>query len=264
MSGWNFATAAYTDFPLRHPGVTSIEERVDGPWSSEEGEPVSGRLPSTALPHLRVLEKAYTTTHSLRDYFDTAANRPIKQELFDIAKLPTAQKNLCTLDFRGEISCWRRREKEESSEDENDDETREERDHRHQREERTFQEREKTRLPAILRSVLPYLTNLETLSNEMDSSNGTYSSKSNGVTYLEPMDRCDFYAILDLLPKKKEGKLKVLRLKDSRAAADPRAGRIREWVSEMNHDTEHGQAIQGSLRVLEWCGQKSSVIELCV
>lgn len=96
----------------------------------------------------------------------------------------------------------------------------------------------------------------------MDSSNGSYNLETKNFTYPESMNRRDLYAILDLLPKKRLGKLKVLRLKDSRAAADPRAGRIREWVSEMNHDMGQDEALQGSLRAMEWCGEKSSVIEL--
>jgi hypothetical protein len=124
-SGWNFSPAAYTDFLVRHPGLVSIEERVDGPYGSEERS-VPARLPTTALPNLRVLEKGYTDTHGLRDYFDPAAGRPIdtlilhvhdyqgvEQELHDIAALPTA-KTLRTLEFRGEIGCWRRRSRAES------------------------------------------------------------------------------------------------------------------------------------------------------
>lgn len=214
-----------------------------------------------------MLEKRGTGTHSLRDYFDTAANRRIdalvlhvndfqgiEQELLGIAVLPTAQRRLRTLEFRDEISCWRRHEREESSEDDGDDETPEERYQRLQHAEQIFQVREQKRLPAILKTVLPHLTNLETLSIEIDSSNGIYNSETNGTTYSEPMNRRDFYAILDLLPKMKEGRLKVLRLKDPRATADPRSGHIREWISEITHEMAEGEAVQGSLRALEWCG----------
>ena len=117
-------------------------------------------------------------------------------------------------------------------------------------------------MPAILKAALPHLTNLATLSIEMDSSNGTYNPETKDFVYPEPMNRRDLYAILDLLPKKKAGKLNVLRLKDSRTAPDPRAGRIREWVSETNYDLDEDEAVQGSLRALKWCGEKESVIEL--
>lgn len=79
----------------------------------------------------------------------------------------------------------------------------------------------------------PYKTNLETLSIKKDSSNSSYNSGTKGSTCPEPMNRQDLYAILDLLPKKRQGNLAVLGWKDSRAAADPKAGRIREWVSGM-------------------------------
>ncbi|KAF3048568.1 hypothetical protein E8E11_004647 [Didymella keratinophila] len=273
-SGWNFNPAAYTDFLVWHTGLTSFVERVDGPYESEECGPVSIWLPTTALLNLRVLEKEYTDTHNLRNYFESAADRPIdtlilhvrnyediKQELLVIAGSLIAQ-TLRTLEFRGEISCWRRRDREERSEDEVDDEPPEERDQRQEQAKQAAQQRERKRLPTILRVVLPHLTNLETLSIEMDSSNGTYNSETKGFTCPEPMKRRDLYAILDLLPKKKEGKLKVLRLTDSRAAADPRAGRIREWVSQMNYGMVEDEVVQGSLTVLEWCGEKSSIIEL--
>lgn len=273
--GWNFAPATYTNFLVRHPNLTSIAECLDGPWHSGEGEAVQVRLPTAALPNLRVLEKRYAGTHGLRDYFDTTANRQIdalvvhvndfqgvEQELLEIAVLPTAQRRLRTLEFRGKISCWRRREREDSSEDDSADETPEQRDQRLQHAEKIFQAREQKRLPAILKSVLPHLTSLETLSIEMDSSNGIYDSEASGTTYPEPMSRRDFHAILDLLPKSKEGRLKVLRLEDARATADPRSGRIREWICEMNDEITEGEAVQGSLRTLEWCGQQSSVIEL--
>lgn len=148
-SGWNFAPASYTNFLVRHPDLTSIEERVDGPYESEQCGSAPVRLPTTALQKLRVLEKEYKDTYSLRDYSDPVASRPIhtlvlhvhnyesiEQELLDIAVLPTAQAGLRTLEFRGGISCWRRCKREESSEDEDDDDTPEERDLRRQRAER--------------------------------------------------------------------------------------------------------------------------------
>ncbi|XPS92985.1 hypothetical protein M3J09_002360 [Ascochyta lentis] len=75
--GWNFAPAAYIDFLARHPGIRSLDERVDGPYG-EDGEGYAiVQLPITALPNLRTLKEAYTHTHPLSVYFDTAADRPL-------------------------------------------------------------------------------------------------------------------------------------------------------------------------------------------
>lgn len=272
--GWNLAPTEYTNFLVRHPKLTSLEEHIQSEWDYEEDQPLEARLPTTALLNLQVLKKGYLQTHSLRDYFDTTANRPIstlvlhtsnlyntKQELLDMTALSAARKNLRTLEFRGDVSDWRPRERDESD-GEDEDETPAERALRHEEEERQWHEEEKKNFPNILKAVLPHLTNLETLSIVMDSGNGSWDSKLKDFVDPEPMNRRDLFAVLASLPKKREGSLKVLRMIDDRAVADLRPERIKEWLSENDVDMGDGEATAGSLRVLEWCGNKESVIEL--
>ena len=267
--GWNFAPAAYTDFLVRHTSLTSIEERVDGPWDSNSGEYAKARLPVTALPNLQTLKKDFPYTHKLRDYFEPTANRPIstlalrvntyqsaEQGLIDIATSTTAQENLRTLELSGDIRCWRAWDTEHDSSDD-ETETVEERQQRREEEEQDRNEQQKNRLPDILKTVIPSIAGLEELSFEMDSTIVTYSSPDTW-TYPDPMNMCDLVDVLGLLPKARDGRLKLLRLKDPRAKADA-LEELGEYLNEQCEVLGEGESVTGSLQVLQWCGEEKRV-----
>ncbi|KZM26513.1 uncharacterized protein EKO05_0005477 [Ascochyta rabiei] len=62
--GWNIAPAAYTEFLGRHPNIRYLDERIDGPYDEDGKGYTTVQLPTTALPNLSTLKKAYTYTWS--------------------------------------------------------------------------------------------------------------------------------------------------------------------------------------------------------
>ena len=262
--GWNFAPTAYTDFFVRHPSITSLEERVDGPYEEEGKDHADMQVPATALPKLRTLKKEYSGGHKLEDYFDPAANRPIRhltvyarsyqgteQSLLKIAMSPIAQTNLQSIEFLSEVSSWRDEEADPDSSDD-EDETAEERHIRKEKEEQERQKRATNRLPHILKAVLPSFTNLTKLAIEMDSSNGTWNSSTKDFIYPSPMNESDLIRIFTLLPKSSDSKLKLLRLKDARAQP---LETVERRISEGEIDT-------GSLPYLVWEGEEKVMVTL--
>lgn len=263
--GWNIAPAAYTDFLVRHPGIKNLEERVDGPYEEEGKEYASMHLPGTALPDLRTLKKEYTGGHRLRDYFNLTASRPIRhltlharsyqgaeQELLDITTATTAQTNLRALEFLSEIRSWRDEEPDSDSSDD-EDETTEQRQVRKEQEEQHRQERATRRLPHILKTVLPSFTNLNKLTIEMDSSNGTWDSTTKDFITPAPMGGDDLVKVLALLLKSPDCNLKLLRLRDKRAK--PLDGTVGISINKGEIDT-------GSLMFLIWDGERKEMVTL--
>ncbi|KAF1355773.1 hypothetical protein EJ07DRAFT_181761 [Lizonia empirigonia] len=227
VSSWNFHPAAYTDFLVRHPGIISLEERVDGPYDESGQAYADVNLPATALPNLGKLKKAYTNTHSLASYFDTAANRPIRtltlcvgghpgveQGLMEITDPTPAQTHLRTLEFMGDIKCWRDEETNNDSSDD-EDETAQERQQRKETENQDRLSRLPTRLPTILKTALPAFSTLAKLTIEMDSSIETLDPSTGTYTSPPPMNESDLLALLALLLPSTNCKLRLLRLRDS-------------------------------------------------
>jgi hypothetical protein len=262
--GWNFAPIAYTNFFVRHPSITSLEERVDGPYEEEGKDHVGMQLPATALPKLRTLRKEYGGGHKLEDYFDPAANRPIRhltvyarsyqgteQGLLKLGMSTTAQTNLRSLEFLSEVSSWRDEEVDADNSDD-EDETAEERHIRKEKEEQERQKRVTRRLPHILKTVLPSFTNLTKLTIEMDSSNGTWDSSTKNFVYPSSMNESDLVCIFTLLPKSSDSRLKLLRLKDARA----------QPLETVEKRISKGEIDTGSLLYLIWEGEEKVMVTL--
>lgn len=133
----------------------------------------------------------------------------------EITDSTPAQTHLRTLEFVGDIKCWRGVEPNTDSIDD-EDETAQERQQRKETENQDRLFRLPTRLPNILKTVLPALSNLAKLTIGMDSSIETLDPSAGSYTSPRPMDESDLLALLALLPSSTE-KLRLLRLRDSRA-----------------------------------------------
>lgn len=261
VSGNNSAPAAYIDFLVRHPGIKSLDENLDGPYTSEHNGnfmPVKVKLPVNALPNLRELSKKELYTHSLRDYFNSAADRPIDtlaltetmihgahQVLIDIASLSTIQNNLRTLVLAYDIKQWRRKYSGDDSCDESEDKLVERATWHEQYMQHRFHNLEK---------LLTSLPNLQQLTIDFHSKD--YLRHQAGAwVHSEPMGMSELVATLSHLPKSNASKLKTLRLKDPRAKVDAIEG-LEVYLEEQRLIHGGREHVTGSLEVLEWCGEE--------
>ncbi|KAH6642158.1 hypothetical protein C7974DRAFT_408736 [Boeremia exigua] len=254
---------AYNDFLVRHPGLTSLEERVDGPYDDEGGK-LDARLPASALPNLHTLIKAGGSTHPLTDYFDTAANRPIhsltlhvgsfsgiEQCLPDIVACTPAQTGLRSLAFRGAIDRWRDSIEALDSSSDDRTETPAERQIRKEKWAKNREERKKRRPLTILKKVLPSLLGLEELDIEMDSSHPSCESSGTWVCP-EPMSEVDLRNVMGALTEGNARNLRILRMRDTRAKPLQQLGEV----------LRESEVVTGSLQVVEWCGEEKSVLRV--
>lgn len=260
--GWNFAPAVYTQFLVRHSGITSIEERIDGPYDDSGQGYADIKLPITVLPNLRELTKRYTNTHPLASYFDTAANRPIssltlhatlfsgiEQSLLNITNSAPAQTMLRTLQLKGDIKWLRASEisASDSSDDSDSDSPPQARQQRKEDAEFAQKALAPTHPLAILKKVLPAFSTLHRLTLDLDSSNPTYDSSSGGEIYPAPLNSSDLLSILACLPSSSvASKLTVLQLQDKRALP------LDDAVSEA---LRTGEIKAGGLRNVLWEGE---------